>query len=260
MNRPLNLRTLAGATTLALLAVVVTLPARAEVTQQFHRTVPLTANGTISLESINGDVEITGWNRNEVQIDAVKSATTQEKLNELNIDVNATSDSVSIETKFAHHMFANNDPGSVHYTLRVPQNARIDKVNLVNGGLRVQKLGGEIHADLVNGMLQASDLTGTADLTTVNGELDADYSSLGNVRQVKLSTVNGKLNLTLPPSANAEVSANSVNGSISTDFPLEVKGHMVGKSLSGTLGSGGTNIELSTVNGSIHLGPSRSTL
>jgi len=34
----------------------------------------------------------------------------------------------------------------------------------------------------------------------------------------------------------------------------------VGKSLSGTLGSGGVRIELNNVNGGIHIGPGRGTL
>jgi len=124
----------------------------------------------------------------------------------------------------------------------------------------VQKLSGEVNASLVNGKLRASDLEGTADLATVNGTLEADYSSLNNVREIALKSVNGSIDLRLPQSPNAEVSANSVNGGISTDFPLTVKGHFVGKSMSGTLGSGGMKIELNNVNGSIHIGPGRGSL
>ena len=53
--------TLAAALSGMLLAMVLTAAAHAEMTQDFHRTVPLTANGRISLNNINGDVEITGW-------------------------------------------------------------------------------------------------------------------------------------------------------------------------------------------------------
>ncbi len=250
---------LAGAIAGALLALLTTLPAQAEVRQEFHKTVPLTANGTVSLDNINGSVEITGWTRNEVQIDAVKAASDQQKLDDLKIEVNAGSNSVEIKTKYPEHMF-NNNPGSVQYTLHVPQNARIDKINLVNGSLTAQQLTGEINASLVNGKVQASNLTGEADLATVNGSINATYHSLNDVREIKLKSVNGSVNLTLPPSPNADVDASVVNGSITTDFPLTVKGHFVGKSMSGTLGSGGVHIELNNVNGSIHLQPGRGTL
>lgn len=248
----------AGATFGALLALLIALPAQAEVTQEFHKTVPLTANGRVSVDNINGNVEITGWDRNDVQIDAIKSANNQQKLDNMRIEINAGSDSVEIQTRFPEHN--NNNPGGVHYTLRVPQNARIDKVNLVNGSLTVQKVSGEIDANLVNGKLRVSDLAGEADLATVNGSIDATYASLKDVRGIKLKSVNGSVNLTLPPSPNADVDASVVNGSISTDFPLTVKGHFVGKSMSGTLGSGGVHIELNNVNGSIHIGPGRGSL
>jgi DUF4097 and DUF4098 domain-containing protein YvlB len=243
----------------AVLAIVTAVPVAAEVTQEFHRTVPLSANGRVSLENINGNVEITGWGRNEVQIDAVKSAPDQGRLNDMQIEVNSSSNSVEISTKYAHH-FINNNPGSVHYTLHVPENSNIDKINLVNGSLNVQKVHGDVNANLVNGKLGASELEGTADLATVNGTVDANYNSLNGVHSITLKSVNGAINLLLPQSPNANVSASNVNGGIETNFPLTVKGHFVGKSISGTLGNGGVEIDLNNVNGSIHIGPGRGTL
>lgn len=248
----------AGASVAALFALALAIPVHAEVKEEFHKTVPLNADGRVSLDNVNGGVEITGWNKNEVQIDAVKSASDQQKLNDISIEVRGSGGSVEIETKFAKKV--NNNPGGVTYTLHVPQNARIDKINLVNGSLTAQKLTGEITADLVNGKVQASELTGSADLATVNGTIEANYSSLASVREIKLKSVNGTIDLKLPQSPNADVSASTVNGGISTDFPLQVKGKWVGKNMSGTLGSGGVHIELSNVNGSIHLGPGRGNL
>ena len=71
----------------SLLALVLATAAQAQVTQDFHRTVSLSANGRISLDNINGNVEITGWDRSEVQIDAVKKASDQQRLDEAHIEV-----------------------------------------------------------------------------------------------------------------------------------------------------------------------------
>jgi DUF4097 and DUF4098 domain-containing protein YvlB len=251
--------TLAGVLAAAILALLMSIPVHAEVTQEFHKTVPLSADGRVSLSNINGDVEITGWNKSEVQIDAVKTAGDQQRLDEARIEVNTGSNSVKIETHYPSHI-TNNNPASVHYTLHVPQNARLDKIDLVNGSLNVQRVSGEVKADLVNGKVRASDLAGTADLATVNGTIEANYTSLNNVHEIKLKSVNGSVDLLLPQSPNAEVNASTVNGSLSTDFPLTVKGHWVGKNMSGTLGSGGVHIELDNVNGSIHVGPGRGSL
>ena len=96
-------------------------------------------------------------------------------------------------------------------------------LDLVNGSLSVQKVGGNISAKLVNGKLTARDLSGRADLATVNGGIDADYVSLNDVHKVKLSSVNGSINLKLPQSSSAHVEASTMSGGIHTDFPLQVK-------------------------------------
>jgi DUF4097 and DUF4098 domain-containing protein YvlB len=248
-----------GATILGSLLTLLLALASAQVTQDFHRTIPLSSNGRISLDNINGNVEITGWDRNEVQIDAVKKARDQQRLDEARIEVNAGTDSVEIKTHYPEDR-TNNNPASVHYQLHVPRNARLDHINLVNGSLTAQKVSGEVIAKLVNGKVQVSDLAGRADLSTINGKIEANYASLNNVAEIKLKSVNGPIELGLPNAPNAEVKASTVSGGIRTEFPLEVRGGYVGKNLTGTIGSGGTSIELSNVNGSIHIGPGHGSL
>jgi DUF4097 and DUF4098 domain-containing protein YvlB len=244
--------TLGGAFLGSLLALLLAIPAHAQVTQEFHRTVSLPANGRVSLDNVNGNVEITGWERNEVQIDVVKRARDQQRLDEASIEVEAGSDYVRIHTQYPQGR-TNNNPASVNYTLHVPQNARLEHISLVNGSLTIQKVTGDVTANLVNGKASVRDLTGEASISSVNGSVEGNFTSLNNVRQIKFKSVNGSINVGLPASPNADVNASTVNGSIKSDFPLTVQGSFSGHSLHGTLGSGGTHIELSNVNGSIHL-------
>jgi DUF4097 and DUF4098 domain-containing protein YvlB len=252
-----------GAVFAALVAMILAPSANAvsgnNVTEEFHKTVPLNANGRLSLENINGNVEITGWERNEVQIDAEKSARDQQRLNEATIEVENTGDSVRIRTRYPEG-HTNNNPASVQYTLHVPAGAQLDKISLINGSLNVSQISGEVNASLVNGKLTAHDLAGRAKLSTVNGSNDVMFRSLANVSEVKISSVNGSISLVLPASPNADISASTVNGSLTTDFPIQVQGKFVGHRMSGTLGSGGTRIELSNVNGSTHIGPGGASL
>jgi len=247
-----------GALFAALVAMILALSAYGvsgnNVTGEFHKTVPLNANGRVSLENINGNVEITGWERNEVQIDAVKSARDQQRLDEAKIEVEGSGDSVSIRTRYPEGR-TNNNPASVQYTLHVPAGAQLEKISLVNGSLNVSQVLGEVDASLVNGKLTAHDLSGRAKLSTVNGSANVEYRTLTSVSEVKISSVNGSINLTLPASPNADISASTVNGGLSTDFPMQVQGKFMSHRISGTLGSGGTRIELSNVNGSTHIGP-----
>jgi phosphomannomutase len=45
---------------------------RGALTEEFHQTYALTADGRIELDNINGDVHISSWDQNEVKVDAVK--------------------------------------------------------------------------------------------------------------------------------------------------------------------------------------------
>src|SRR3974390_86221 len=134
----------------ALMALALTATASAEVTAEFHRTFTLPANGRVSLENINGGVTITGWDRNEVEIDAVKKANSQQKLDEAKIEVDASNEAVHIRTKYPEG-HTNNNPATVTYEVHVPRNARLDGINLVNGSLTVNQFGGDLKANLVNG-------------------------------------------------------------------------------------------------------------
>ena len=228
-------------------------------TEEFHHTYPLAAGGRVDLDNINGAVHITAWDRNEVKVDAVKYAGRKERLEDAQIEVSSGSDYVSIRTQYRRHNLTfndddwNNNPASVEYTLTVPRSARLDEIKLVNGGLDVQGISGEVRAECINGRLEARDLGGRVKLETINGRLDAQFNRLSDA-PVRLSSVNGSVILTLPSDSKAELSASTVSGSIDNDFGFHVNHHRyVGHDLRGQLAGGGTRIELSNVNGRIDL-------
>lgn len=242
--------------------VIPAMPARGsdhggQLTEEFHQTYPLAAGGRVELENVNGAVHITGWDRNEVKVDAVKYAYTKERLDEAKIKVDAGSSSVSIRTEYPHHDltfngWGHNDPASVEYTLTVPKSARLDEIELVNGGLEIRSVSGEVHASSVNGSVQVRDVEGRSEISTVNGRLEAEFARL--TESVELSSVNGSVSVTLPSDAKAEIEASTVSGHISNDFGLPVNEHRwVGHDMRAQLGGGGTRIKLSNVNGRIEI-------
>jgi DUF4097 and DUF4098 domain-containing protein YvlB len=70
---------------------------------------------------------------------------------------------------------------------------------------------------------------------------------------MEFSTVNGGITVQVPDGFSARVDASTVNGSIETDFPITVQGRFGSRRLQGTIGNGGRDLELETVNGSIRL-------
>jgi len=260
MHRQRRLATWMGAVLGTVCALLFAVQAHAwpgKLTEEFHHTYPLSADGRIELDSINGAVHITAWDQNEVKVDAVKYANTKERLDEVKIEVEAENNYLSIRTKYPNHDLTFNggwnDPAGVEYTLTVPRSARLDEIKLVNGSLDVHGVSGEVRASSVNGKITAQNLQGRAELSTVNGRLDAQFQQLGD-GPVELESVNGSIELTLPSDVNAELEASTVSGGIDDDFGLRVNHHRwVGHELRGELGSGRTRIKLENVNGRIEI-------
>jgi DUF4097 and DUF4098 domain-containing protein YvlB len=231
---------------------------RGALTEEFHQTYALTADGRVELDNINGSVHISSWDRNEVKVDAVKYADTKERLDEAKIEIDSRNDSLSIRTKYPEHdqswnWGSHNNPASVEYTLTVPRKTRLDEIKLINGSLDIAGVSGEVNASCINGRLEAHNLAGRARLSTINGRLNAQFDQLARQR-MELNSVNGSVDLTIPSDSNAEVEASTVSGNIDNDFGLHVNHHrFVGHDLRGELGSGGTHIRISNVNGRIEV-------
>jgi DUF4097 and DUF4098 domain-containing protein YvlB len=231
---------------------------RGAYTDEFHQTYPITADGRVELDNINGAVHISVWDQNEVKVDAVKYASSKERLDEARIEIDSGKDYLSIRTKYREHDLASgwnshNNPPSVEYTLTVPRTVKLDEIKLINGSLDVAGVTGEVHASCINGRLEAHNLSGRAELSTINGHLDARFDQLAG-SSIELKSVNGSMELTIPSDSKAEIEANTVSGGIDNDFGLHVNRHRyVGHDLRGELGSGGPRIKLGNVNGRIEI-------
>lgn len=229
--------------------------------EEFHQTYPLAPGGRVSLSNINGSVRVSAWDRNEVKVDAVKTARRRDRLAEAKVVVSADPNSVHVETDYPSRTqnFEDGDgnhdnPATVDYTLTVPRGARIDSVELINGDLNIDGLAGDVKASSINGGLSARGLSGDVRLSTVNGGLEAVFASLGQTESISLSSVNGPISVTIPSDSNAELKAGTVHGPISNDFGLPIRrGEYVGRDLAGRLGAGGTRIKLGNVNGGINI-------
>lgn len=239
-----------------LLAAVITvafavLPAWAS-QEEFHKTVALDANGDVTVKNVNGNVEITAWDRNEVQIDAYKSADSDRKLHDTTIEVFGSGHSVEVKTKYPG-MF-NNNPCNVQYKIHVPWGARIFEAVTVNGSVKIDGPRGRIKASTVNGSVEVWNAASELELSTVNGEVKASLQTAGK-EPLKLTTVNGTVSVALPISANVHLKASTVNGDIHSDLPVSVERPKFGPGahVDSNLGSGGPTVEMNSVNGSIYL-------
>src|SRR5215813_15517656 len=112
---------------------------------------------------------------------------------------------------------------------------------------------GEVRGNTVNGSVNVS-TTSWAEVSTVNGSVHASMGDAAWKGSLKISSVNGAIELRMPDDLNADVSFNSVNGSLSSDFPLTISSNWpVGHTAKGQVGRGGRELVIQTVNGSVQL-------
>ena len=237
-------------------------PDQQEIRQEFHQTYPFSPTGRVNVENLNGEVRIAVWDRNEVQVNAVKRAYKQERIDEAKIEVNAGAEAIRIRTDYPNwdqhftddERRRTNNPAIVDYSITVPRKARLESIDLVNGSLEINGVEGDVKASSVNGRVIARGLLGIAKLSTVNGGLEATFANLDSARPVSLNSVNGPVTLIIPSDTNATVRAATVHGSISNDFGIQVHhGDYVGHELYGQIGQGGPTIKLGNVNGPIKI-------
>ncbi len=213
-------------------------------TDTFHWSGRVPPGQLIEVRGINGSIHAAPAVGPEVDVIAYRNG---HRLDEADIKVQVVEHDGGV-TICAVYPSPNNDV-SIDFTVRVPKGVRF-LARTVNGLVEANALDAYTEAHSVNGSLRLS-TAGTAQGETVNGSIVA---SVGRITEaLKFSTVNGGITVEMPRGTGAEVHANTVHGKIATDFPISVRGRLIGKRVDGPIGQGGPQLRLETVNGSINL-------
>jgi DUF4097 and DUF4098 domain-containing protein YvlB len=144
--------------------------------EDFHNTYPLQHGGRITLENMNGSVEISGWEKDSVDIVGTKYAATDALLKSTRIDILAGAGSVDIRTvpPSGHH----GNLGA-KYILRVPQKCLLDRITSSNGSIRIEGLDGSARLKTSNGAVRITRFNGPVEVQTSNGGVEINDQSGG---------------------------------------------------------------------------------
>jgi hypothetical protein len=204
---------------------------------EFSRNVPVAGQSRIRLDSVNGEIVVTGQpDATSVTVAAelivgsnVSLLDAEISLDRLKVLVTDRFDEISVQT--VQPMKTEGRQYVVNYHITVPRDLSVE-VTQVNGHVTVEDIEGSLFVGLVNGSID-----GTVTLPA-GGE-------------ITLSTVNGDIDLRIPASTSAELSALVEFGAVTWDnLDLQNAVHL-NRSLTGTLGGGAGLVELETGNGNI---------
>ena len=190
------------------------------------------------INSINGNITIDSWDKNDVDIKAkikVKSAYADEIIDEIEIKTDIKGNTLSINIyypEFDDVSFWDIIRGrrktqiSVSFCLKVPRISNMD-AHSTNGGIRINDIEGSVLSRSTNGSIEANKIVGDTELKTTNGRITTSEIA----SYVIAGTTNGSINL----DKNAgSVEAKTTNGNINADI-LRVKEDITCRTTNGTV-------------------------
>jgi hypothetical protein len=231
---------------------------------RFDWTRALAAGKTLEIIGVNGGIVAEGGSGREVEVHATKRGHKSDPAS-VTFEVVEHPDGVTICAMYpagdrrpneclpggkGRSSTRNNDV-EVEWTVKIPAGVRFAG-RTVNGRVEARGLAAPAVARTVNGSIFI-ETTSWAEASTVNGSVTARLGRADWDGEKAFTTVNGSITLSLPADAGFEVQASNVNGSLSTDFPLTIQGKWGPRRMSGTVGTGGRRLSMSSVNGNLEL-------
>ncbi|KAA9339222.1 DUF4097 domain-containing protein [Hymenobacter busanensis] len=232
--------------------------------------------GTLHLKLVTGSIRVEGGAGKEVVIevgnrDGSRRETGGDeptppgmrrlsKVNGLDVTAQEKDNHVYVRTQSV------NNP--VDFTIHVPRNFSLQIGTVNNGNITVQKVTGELEISNVNGSISVDDVAGSAVLNTVNGSITADFRDVTSGVPMAFSSVNGKIDVTLPARTKADLKLKSDRGEIYSDFDLTIDNsapkvtrtakdgtYRVSQEswTSGKVNGGGAEFMMKTLNGNIYI-------
>jgi Putative adhesin len=254
----MKVRTLLVPAVLLSLAMAIAAVPGFAISKEFNQTYSLQPGGTFDLQNVNGTVEVQGWDRDVVEVHAVKTAKVRESdLERVSIDVSAKPSGVSIQTRYPQ------DEGvevAVEYLIHVPHGAKVEHLGTVNGTLRVAGVDEVDDLRTVNGNIEVYEANSDVRAHTTNGNVRLELARLHGVTATVAETTNGSVLLALPSNSEADLEARCLNGNFQSELPFALESTLKPREIHGKLGRGGSPIKLHTINGAIRVVALRTTV
>ncbi|HEX6559265.1 MAG TPA: DUF4097 family beta strand repeat-containing protein [Longimicrobiales bacterium] len=230
-------------------------PAPAQNAWTWHKAVP--AGQVVEIKGIIGNIVATAASGSEVEVVARKTADRGDTAN-VRIQAVEQNDGVTIcviyyaddDCDGNGHSGSHDNDTHVDFEVHVPRGVRFSGRTVV-GRIEATGLSADVDAATVTGDVRVS-TTGLVDASSVSGSLRLQLGRADWAGTLSFQTVSGDVTLELPGDLNSEVSFNTVSGEFASDWPVTVT-TSGSRRVSGTIGSGGRRLHVSTVSGDLEL-------
>ncbi|HZS44080.1 MAG TPA: hypothetical protein VFC63_03190 [Blastocatellia bacterium] len=218
--------------------------------EEINQSFALSNGSQVRIHTINGTVKVDTWDQAKADIHIVKRTNRgPEELKRLDVIIDHSSDSLEIRTNKQN----DDDDIQVNVTVEVklPRQMSLN-VGGINGKTDIGPVNGVVSAHGINGHVSIAQSSEELSIDGINGSVTASLTSLGS-NGIRMSGINGSITIGIPEDANATIDVTGHNGGFNSDLPLSFIGEMRRNQTHAQLGSGGSPIRMSGINGGIHL-------
>lgn len=250
--------------------VLVIAASAAAMAQNFQKSYPLSAGGSISVKNVSGDIKINGYGGETVQVTATKEGRDADR-----VEIEDLSSGNRVELRVKYPQNCNCD-ASVNFEVQVPKSTKFqfDKIATASGDISLEEVTGDIDAKSASGDVRVVNSSGDIDVATASGDVLVDdaeglvsaKTASGDVKVniTNLSNANGKMefasasgdvDVRVPGNLGAQVDMATVSGDVHSDFSLNVEKREYGPGATarGSIGNGGMRISIKSASGDVSL-------
>jgi hypothetical protein len=162
----------------------------------------------------------------------------------------------------------NTGMSNANLTIEAPVNTNLHLKTTNGSGIEVTGINGDHEIENTNGSIHLTDVSGSVVAHTLNGAVIVSLSRITGTKPMSFTSLNGKIDVTLPADTKARLRLKSDNGSIYSDFDVTLDSTSkpaiedtrssngkykisVDKAISGTINGGGPEYTFQTMNGNI---------
>jgi hypothetical protein len=231
--------------------------------KNIDRTLPLSANGAVTLDIHNGSVQVRTWDRAEVEVHVrIEARGTSEaarrRVLATTVNIDGSPNLVSIASNPFDHwglslwfLSWEDTTPQITYAISAPRTARW-RISNHNAKVELRDVNAAVDISTHNGSVWVANLNGPINVTMHNGDAHIDFASFTQASSV--SSHNGSAELILPAASRFQVQSQGHRMQMDSAFPLAMRASDFGRhNVDGQVNGGGPNLRLTSHNGSFRL-------
>ena len=230
--------------------------------------------GVIDISLVQGSITVRGANRKDVAVVARPDTDRPSR----RYDADATGLRRIPQTagyritEEGNRIKMSSDSPNRALTFEIEAPARTNlKLSTVNGGeILVENIEGDLEVSNVNGSITLNGVAGSVVAGTTNGSVRATLTRVTDAREMAFTSLNGTVDVTLPPATKANLRLRSDHGDVYSDFDVQLAPAAAptvqetrssngryrinrNRSIVGTINGGGPEFELRTFNSNVYV-------